>query len=548
VWRVFSVKERIIFTGAIALLVISGFLAFFYTLSQGTLVVPRQGGDYTEGIVGQPAFVNPILAHDGTPDKDLVKLIFANAYDIAESVKHSDDFRVWTLRIKEGALWHDGTPITSDDIIFTVRQIKSLETSSPIAADWQNIEPQRVSEREVRFEALNTYTLFENVLKELYPVPKKLFVNLSGQTMRLSSYNLEPVGSGPFAFKSLERRKDGFISSYVLTAAPTYATIGNEPLIQTFNVLFFENEDKLLASYNVGTIDGFGTYSADSIAQLKIPSTIRRIPSTKYYVAFFNQSANEALKSLAVREALSYATDKNAILANALGGEGIIGNGPLPKTFPFYNKNIDSLYSFNPTKAKDLLISDEWTLLEDSLWHKTILGQDTILSFIIKTPDIDPLKDVATQLQSQWEAVGVRVDVSSVDPTIISNETIRTRNYEILLFGNIWSATPDPYSFWHSSERFYPGLNLALYQNDSADRLINSLRQTDPAGNAYVDTIKELQLTIAQDYPALFLGSPYYLYIMKSTIPGISVDFITLPHHRFDTVSDWYVRTKRIFE
>lgn len=543
-YQSFSLRERIAFLTACAIFVISGTFLAIHTIRNITLSVPREGGSYTEGVVGQPAFINPILTKDGTPDKALVKLLFANIPTLAESIKNSDDFRVWTVRIKEAAQWQDKSPITSDDIIYTIQTIQDPDTLSPLNAEWQNITATRVSEREIRFELLDSYALFENLLVNLYPVPKKLFAELSPATMKLSAYNLEPIGSGPFVYESYEKRKSGFIESFTVTASESYESIGITPYIYRLTMHFFPNEEEMVRAYNVGIIDGFGTHDWQMAKNLKINATIQKIETTKFYAAFFNTSANDALTSRAVRKVLTHAIDKTALVRDLFDGSAVALNGPIPQSVHGFDPVVNQYYTYNPDQARKLLTEDGWKFNdEEGVWEKG----SAPLKITVKTPNLWPLKDIAQRIKRDWEAIGISVSVQTIDPQIITDEVIRTRNYEVLLFGNTVSYDPDPFTFWHSSERFYPGLNLSLYQNADIDKLILKMRKAGLESGNRDDLLAQFQEKVANDYPALFLVSPDFLYITKSTIPGITIDPITMPHDRMNNITDWYLATRRIF-
>ena len=549
--KAFSKRERLFFGGAIVIFMVSGILLALILIGQITIITPSDGGTYIEGVIGQPSFINPLLAKSNTPDGDMVSLIFASAYDLSGSIKHDPSFKVWDMRIKDGAVWQDGTPITSDDIIFTIQTIQNPNTLSPLFSDWQNVVPQRISEREIQFELATPYSLFESVLKDLRPVPKKLFADLSQAplNLRLSPYMLEPIGSGPFMYDFLEKRGNGFISSYSLKANNDYGAIGNVPHIKTFVVKFFENSDSLMQAYNLGLVDGFGTYDKTILNDIKLNSTTLSVPTSKYYAIFFNQNANPALASVNIRQALNEAINKEEIVKTVFGGNASIEHGPIPSSLPSYNPAVESLDSYDPQSARDLISKDGWQFNQDTnFWEKKDKNNTTQLSITIKTPDLYPQNIIAKMIQNYWNSIGVNSSVVTIDPQQINDSVIRTRDYEALLYGNIISQVPDLYSLWHSSQKFYPGYNLALYDNPAADQLIESARQLDPDGSQRQSKLDQLQEMIVQDAPAAFLVSPYYLYVHKRSLSGINIENISVPETRFANVTDWYVETKRIFK
>jgi peptide/nickel transport system substrate-binding protein len=547
--KAFSRRERLLFLGASVVFVVSGILIGMIVINQKTELVPNDGGSYSEGIVGQLSFVNPLLAKPNSPDSDLVTLLFASAQDLAESVKHDDSYKVWNLRLKDGAVWHDGTPVTSDDIIFTIQTIQNPDTLSPLFSDWQNVAWSRISEREIQFELASPYTMFSNILRDLRPVPKKLFADLSPAHLKLSPYMLEPIGSGPFVYDYLEKRRDGFISAYHLKSNEQYNAISQIPHIKNFTISFYENNVNLIKAYNLGLVDGFGTYDKSLLDQIKLNSSILSPSSSKYYGLFFNQNANDALTSRNVRLALNEAIDKNGLVREVMDGEASVEHGPIPSSLSSYNPAIEPSDQFNPDDAKYLISSDGWQYNSDiNVWEKNQKNKTIQLSVTIKAPDIWPLNDIAKYIQNSWNSVGVKTDLALVDFQTINNEAIRTRDYEVLLFGNIVFPTPDLYSLWHSSQKFYPGTNLALYDNLLADQTMEAIRKTDVSSDKRKVQLDQLQEIIIEDAPAVFLLSPRYFYIHKHNITGISIDIISLPENRFNEVTDWYVKTRRVLK
>lgn len=116
----------------------------------------------------------------------------------------------------------------------------------------------------------------------------------------------------------------------------------------------------------------------------------------------------------------------------------------------------------------------------------------------------------------------------------------------MLIFGNSLKLNPDVFSFWHSSQKFYPGLNLALYDNKTADALLESLREesNEATRKEKISTLKRL---IAEDTPALFLYNPSYLYATPENLRGITQNVINAPAERLSKMNEWYIKTKRVF-
>ena len=106
---------------------------------------------------------------------------------------------------------------------------------------------------------------------------------------------------------------------------------------------------------------------------------------------------------------------------------------------------------------------------------------------------------------------------------------------------------PDLYPFWHSSERASPGLNIALYANGRADKLLEEARQlrdTEKVEASYMAFRDEIK----NDVPAIFLYTPSFLYVVPEKVSAIKLGALTLPQDRFLSVRDWYIETDKIWK
>ncbi len=545
-------KERITFVLALAGAIVCFAIVMGIVIAQTTKAVPAVGGEYTEGMLGQPEYINPVIASSQT-DLDLVKMIYSNLPDIADSITPSANLKTWDVRLKQGLTWQDGQQLTSDDVIFTVQSIQNPDANSPLFQSWQGVTVSRVSELEVQFTLTNPYAFFGDTLANLYILPKHLFADTPPGNWHLSDYNLKPVGSGPYQFVSYDKNSNGFISSYQLAA--WNGTVEAHPLIQNFNVDFFNNESSLVKSFNDGTIDGFGNVTSADIAGITRPDATFAWPTSAYYAVFFNQSVNLGLQDPAVREALSVAVDRSALITAALGGNGTPEYGPIPQGAQYYSSAVASADSTSTaaissaTLAESLLDNAGWTVNGSSTFRsKTIKGTVIPLTINLTVPQIDFLTNTANYLQAAWQAIGVQVNIIPDSSNDVVNNLIPDRNYESLLFGNVLGPSSDLYSFWDSSQDFAPGLNLSLYNNPSVNSLIERARQS-PITASTAQEVASAQADIAANYPAIFLYSPDYVYVTNNNVQGISTNtLLTDPSDRFREIESWYLNTARVLK
>ncbi|HEX4104394.1 MAG TPA: ABC transporter substrate-binding protein [Candidatus Paceibacterota bacterium] len=551
-------RERVVFVVALAVAVVSFVVTMSIVIAEVTTTVPAAGGEYAEGMVGQPEYVNPVTATSET-DLSLVKLIYSNIYDIADSVTESPDGRTWTVRLKDNLTWQDGQKLTSDDVIFTVQSIQNPDAQSPLYASWQGVTASRVSELEVQFTLTSPYAFFSDNLQNLYILPKHLFADVPPGNWRLSEYSLKPIGSGPYEFTSYDQQSDGVITAYHLQAWNNYWNA--KPLISNLDLDFFANTDDLIKSFNDGTIDGMGGLTTDDLANIDHPYDLFDWRTPTYYAVFFNESQNIALQDANVREALSEAVDRDALVSQVLNGEGKPEYGPIPEDAPYFTPTVTTT---SLDDASATLTADGWTFpvfsatstatstttnaVPDGTFRaKTIAGTSVPLVVNLTVPDIDFLVQTADILQNTWEGIGVQVNVATDTPENIASNEIQNRNYESLLFGNVLGPSSDLYAFWDSSQRFYPGLNLAIYSNPQVDRLVETAREELGDATRTAEFAAAEQDIVANN-PAIFLYSPDYLYVTNKNVQGITPDFIPDPSDRFREMTTWYLDTARVLK
>lgn len=168
----------------------------------------------------------------------------------------------------------------------------------------------------------------------------------------------------------------------------------------------------------------------------------------------------------------------------------------------------------------------------------------TPLKFSLITVDQYQLIETANLLKKQWENLGIKTEIKAYETLQLQQDFIKPRAYEILLFGEVLGCLPDPFSFWHSSQKREPGLNLSDYENKEADKLLEETRQSldfEVRRQKY----EKFQDILIEDAPAVFLYSPDYLYPVNKEIKGVGVKFIVDPSKRFSNIENWYIKTKR---
>jgi peptide/nickel transport system substrate-binding protein len=331
------------------------------------------------------------------------------------------------------------------------------------------------------------------------------------------------------------------ILSLKLLANPDYYS--QKTFISTITFQFYPDEDSMIEDYNNKKIFGISSVSPEKLGDIKSARSANVISKSlpRYFAVFFNQQKSKIFADKDVRKAFSMAVNRQDMVNKVFGGQGKEIFSPIP---PGNFGATDDLkkYEFDIAKAEKTLDDAGWKKGDDGFRAKS--GQ--ALEFTLVTTDWPQLVDTANILKSEWEAIGAKVNVDSESVGDINQNFIRPREYEAFLFGQSWpTAEPDLYSFWHSSQTKDPGLNLALYSNADADKILSSLREkSDPQKR--LDLYKKFQQTVAEDIPAIFLYSPNFIYVVNKKVQGINISSLVSSEERFQDIAKWYMKTKRI--
>ncbi|RJR31392.1 peptide ABC transporter substrate-binding protein [Candidatus Parcubacteria bacterium] len=565
--------------------------------------VPITGGTYTEALVGAPQYINPLLAQTNDVDRDISRLVFSGLLkydknlslvpDLASDYKISDDQKTYTFNLKKNIKWHDGTPFTVDDVIFTVQSIMDPDFRSPLLSAFKGVTVSKINDEQIAFilpepfpsfvEALNFGILPEHIWQDVPPI-----------NATLNEYNIKPVGTGPWKFKKLSKDNFGNIKSYTLERNETY--YGKQPYLSEINFKFYQDFDSAVSALKNKIVEGISYLPKRLKKELSASTGINynSFSLPQYTAVFFNQKQNEFLKEKDVRLSLSMAVDKTKILSDALHLEGEIIGGPIPADFPGYNPALEKI-AYNQEQAAAALDTAGWKRINQEEYKQLMLEEfnkmktaeakekpeaelteeekksaeeslkneqeeyiavkfnpsqefyrvkdGKILEITLTTVDQSENVKAAELIAGFWEKIGVKTVLELVSSSKISRETIKTRNYQALLYGEILGADPDPFPFWHSSQSQDPGLNLAVFSNRHVDDILEEARTTNDLQKKH-ELYSQFEKIIVTEIPAIFLYNPTYTYVIGKNIKGIDISRIIVPSDRFNNLDGWYVKTK----
>lgn len=575
-----SRKEiRVLYIASIVCIILIGVLAL-RMVWQNTQEVPTIGGTYIEAIVGQPTYINPLYASSNEVDRDMSSLVFSGLLkyvgssfvpDLAEKYTIGEDQKTYTITLRSNSVWHDGKPITINDVLFTIAAIQDPNYKSPLYPNFKNVKVQQVNEQTIQFQLEQPFAPFISTLT-VGILPEHIWSSIDPKSAPLARINLiNPIGSGPYQFKSIAKDSNGSIKQYTLERNPHYHTQG--PLLKEIQFKFYPDFQTAVSALENKSVDGLSFLPPNLKHSLKAGNTVafHTLSLPQYTALFFNQNNNDILKDKKIRTAIAHSINKSD-LSNDLETDIQIIDAPIPKGVVGYHEQV-TRYEFNQERANQLLNDAGWKRIskeEYSANKKTAESSDTsqavqpqntaeqlpddmpfyrtkqgaLLSFTITTVDQPEMTTLARALQSDLQAIGIITNIHLVSHKKITSDIINVRAYEALLYGEVLGADPDPYPFWHSSQVQSPGLNLSLFSNKKADTLLEEARKIIDIPTRE-EKYKQFQDIVNQDIPAVFLYSPTYTYILPQSIKGFNQTNIATPSDRFAHVAEWYIKTKR---
>jgi peptide/nickel transport system substrate-binding protein len=531
--------------------IISG-LVYFTTLSgMFTEKTPGHGGTLVEGIIGIPRFVNPVLAITRT-DQDVVALLYKGLMkideagnlvpDIAESIILDEEKKTYAITLKKGISFHDGTPLTTKDVIFTINLMRDPNLKSPLRGNWNDVAIEEISEYEMRISLLEPYTPFiENFTFGI--MPYHIWNNVPIEQLPFSQYNTEPIGSGAFKIKQVDRDTSGLISGYTLIPAETK---GDRPNFNSIELKFYQNEDQLTDALQTKEIQSTVFLPNNQIAALPSDEyTVSTIPLPRVFGIFFNQNRSAVLRDKSARNALSAAINREELLEKILQDQGVPTALPIileHLTVSLENTGQESTSTSSLELARSILEGGGWKQTESGQWQKR-LGQETeTLSLTIRTGNSSLFDATATAVADTWRELGVDVEIEQYEQTGLVQSVIRSRDFQALLFGLDMNRSQDLYPFWHSSQKDDPGLNVAQYTNISVDTLLEEARNTSDS-ETQLRLTKEISDIITTETPAVFLYAPSITYVIDKEITSAPMTRLGKPSDRFMNIENWHAST-----
>lgn len=515
---------------------------------------PVQGGSYTEAIIGSIQRLNPVLDTYHAADRDIDRLIYSRLVtfddrglpqpDLAESWGVSADGTVYNITLKADVKWHDGQPLTSDDVLFTIEMMRAGEGVVPddLRSFWNDVEVVIFDEQNFQFRLPEPFAPFLDYLA-FGVLPRHLLGSLTFVEMVDAPFNLQPVGSGPYKFNGLYV-EDGAILGVELVANEDY--YDQPPFIEKMIFRYYADGSAAIQAYREGEVQGIGGIPVEVLPEALKETTLSiyssRLPEMTLVLFNLQDDSVPFLQESVVRRALLMGINRQYMIDKVFQGQGILADGPIfPGTWA-YNESQERV-PYDPAWAIDLLRAEDYNLtgVEGTVRVK----DDVSMEFSMIYPDTLQHKAMAEQIQSDWAAMGVKVNLEAVpyDQLVLDRLTNRTFQAALVDLNLARTPDPDPYPFWDSVQAT-GGQNYSQWDDRMASEYLENARVTiDIAERARL--YRNFQVLFARELPALPLFYPVFNYGVNEEIQGVRMGPLFDTSDRFLTIQDWYLVSER---
>jgi len=432
---------------------------------------------------------------------------------------------VIVFHLRPGVRFHDGHPVTAEDVRFTYDAIMNPKNLSPRISDYEPVKS---------VEVIDPLTV-RIVYKYLYSpglgtwgmgiLPRHLLgsealrreafrrgMDPEKFTLRESQFNRHPVGCGAFRFREwkggqyilLDRFRDYW------EAPPNYQGYAFRviPDILTQEMEFY-----------AGTLDSYNV-EPHQVRRLERDPTYQHFSGLSFGYSYIGYNIRrEPFKDRRVRTALGMAIDVNRIIEYVLYGQGRRITGPFPEQTDYYNQTVTPL-PYDPSGALKLLAEAGWTKGSDGWLQK----DGKRLEFTLITNQGNNIrKAILAIAQDSWKRIGINVRTDVLEWAVFIQERVEKHDFDALVLGWVMGIDPDLYQIWHSSQSHLNQLNFVGFQNREADDLIIKIRQ-EYNHQRQIEYCHQLHAIIAEEQPYTFLYVGKWTAILDKRIVIQEVD------------------------
>jgi peptide/nickel transport system substrate-binding protein len=521
-------------------------------------VVPSSGGVYSEALVGSFNRLNPVLDYINPADQDVSRLIFSSLLrfddrglpvnDLVESMGISQNGQNYNISLRENALWHDGQPLTSEDVVFTVDLLQSEDLPIPedIRSLWQTVEAEALDEHTLQFRLPEPFAPFLDYLT-FGILPQHLLGDLSPEEIIDAQFNLQPIGSGPFRFDQFLVDGDQ-VTGVTLTAFEDY--YADPAFIEQVTFKYYPDADSAISAYQSGEVLGIGQVTNDilpvALQEPDLNMHSGQVPLLSIIFLNLDNPQVPFFQDVEIRRALLMGLDRPRMISQLNDGQATLAHGPIfPGSWAYYD-GIEKIV-YDPEAAIQILRAAGYTIPASGGSLRTN-EEGQSLSFELVYPEGIKFEALAQAIASDWAQLGVEANLQAVEPDELVAGYLDPRTYEAALVDiNLTrSPDPDPYPFWDQAQ-ITGGQNYSKWDDRPASEYLEEARiQLDRSERQRL--YNNFQVRFASELPALPLFYTIYNYGIDQRVNGVTMGAIYKPSDRFANITKWFLIGERSLE
>ncbi len=517
------------------------------TYSLATVLVPDQGGVFREGVAGNPRYLNPLLCDATDIDLDLCRLLYRGLTTVDKHGRVVPDLAeawtveaetIYTFRLKTNQFWHDGRPVTADDVLFTIGILKDPNVFSlpDLTSVWRAVDVEKLDDLTVRFQLAQPYAPFLDYTA-IGLLPRHIWQDVPAAELATKPLDATPVGNGPLRVVAM--------AADHIRLEPSRFYRGPQPYLSALELRFYPDHASVFTAFINGEIDGISRVLPQDLPiaaerdDLQLFSTVQ----SEYLTILLNLTNPDVpfFADRAVRQALMHGLDRERLVNEVAGGQGIVAHTLLLPNNWAYNPYVRQ-YPYDPDLARQLLDEAGWVDSDgDGIRDKD--GRP--LRFLLYSND-DPMRQAMIQrIATGWRAIGVDAVPTPVTFAGLVADFLNPRRFDAALIGWELTGDPDPYPLWHSTQAAGGGQNYSGWSNDEADRVMEEARaiHDEAQRRALYWRFQEIW---AEDVPALLLYYPVYTYGVRDRVKNVQIGVLNQPADRFGSFAEWYILTRRV--
>lgn len=505
---------------------------------------PQNGGMAVVAVTSDFQAFNPVVNTHATTDDVIRFMLFTPLiqYDaklnpvpwLAQRWEMTDT--AVTFHLRNDVKWHDGQPVTAEDVKFTFDMAKDSTAASLIGSAYLGLVKSAtvIDPHTIRF----TFTApHAQALDDFWwaPIPKHLLQNTPPAQLASAAYNRAPVGSGPFKFSAWKPNET--LTLEANTAFP--AGMGGRPRLDRVIFRIIPEPTTMVTELVNGTTDVIGwTLQPDQAVQVQAQQglTLKHFPSREFTYLAWN-GTRPPFNDPAVRRAMGMAVDRPSIIKGLMRGFAVPAAGVIPAWSPMHSESAP--LPFDPNAAKQALAQAGWT---DTNRDGVVEKNGRPLSFVLMVNTANRThQDMAQVIQQQLKAVGAQVEVRTQEFQTMLRQ-FKARDYDAVIAN--WSLDTfkvDPTPLFSCAEsRVANSANRTGYCNPQADALMErGLRTTDAAQAK--QTWAQYSQILQQDQPVTFLFWSEDMAGMGPRLQGVQMD----ARSKLANVREWWIPADR---